>query len=67
MAGSFAGITWIIIILIVVSILVTCSEVFLRFGILSSSKGKGDGDGAFLMPASRRGGGGGGGSLLSDL
>lgn len=33
------GITWIIIILIVVSILVTCSEVFLRFGILSSSKG----------------------------
>ena len=28
--------TWIIIILIVISILVTCSEVFLRFGILST-------------------------------
>jgi len=33
-------ITWIIIILIIVSILVTCSEVFLRFGILSAGKGK---------------------------
>jgi uncharacterized Rmd1/YagE family protein len=31
-------ITWIIIILILLSIFVTCSEVFLRFGILSSSK-----------------------------
>ncbi|KAF2091291.1 DUF155-domain-containing protein [Saccharata proteae CBS 121410] len=31
-------ITWIIIVLIVLSILVTCSEVFLRFGILSGSK-----------------------------
>ncbi|KAJ9668431.1 Sad1-interacting factor 3 [Coniosporium apollinis] len=30
-------ITWIIIILIILSILVTCSEVFLRFGILSKS------------------------------
>ncbi|KAK4982019.1 Sad1-interacting factor 3 [Elasticomyces elasticus] len=35
-------ITWIIIILIVLSILVTCSEVFLRFGILSTQKGKPD-------------------------
>ena len=35
-------ITWIIIILIVLSILVTCTEVFLRFGILASEKGKGD-------------------------
>lgn len=30
-------ITWIIIILIILSILVTCSEVFLRFGLLSKS------------------------------
>jgi hypothetical protein len=35
-------ITWIIIVLIVISILVTCTEVFLRFGILASDKGKGD-------------------------
>jgi len=35
-------ITWIIIILIIVSILVTCSEVFLRFGILSKDKNKPD-------------------------
>jgi uncharacterized Rmd1/YagE family protein len=34
-------ITWIIIILIVISILVTCTEVFLRFGILASEHGKG--------------------------
>lgn len=34
------GITWIIIVLIVISILVTCSEVFLRFGILSHGGGK---------------------------
>ncbi|KAB8239428.1 hypothetical protein BDV23DRAFT_151972 [Aspergillus alliaceus] len=31
--------TWIIIVLIIISILVTTSEVFLRFGILSSGKG----------------------------
>lgn len=31
--------TWIIIVLIVISILVTCSEVFLRFGILSAKGG----------------------------
>ena len=30
--------TWIIIWLIAISILVTCSEVFLRFGILSTSR-----------------------------
>lgn len=35
-------ITWIIIILIVLSIFVTCSEVFLRFGILAKSKHPGD-------------------------
>ena len=33
-------ITWIIIVLIVVSILVTCSEVFLRFGLLHKNGGK---------------------------
>lgn len=35
-------ITWIIIVLIILSILVTSSEVILRFGILAAS-GKGDG------------------------
>ncbi|KAF2222560.1 hypothetical protein BDZ85DRAFT_129543 [Elsinoe ampelina] len=34
-------ITWIIIVLIIISILVTCSEVFLRFGILAAGKGSG--------------------------
>jgi len=38
--NSSIGITWIIIVLIILSILVTCSEVFLRFGILSAGKGK---------------------------
>jgi Uncharacterised ACR, YagE family COG1723 len=33
-------ITWIIIVLIIISIFVTCSEVFLRFGLLTSSKNK---------------------------
>jgi uncharacterized Rmd1/YagE family protein len=41
-------ITWIIIILIIVSILVTCSEVFLRFGILSKDKNKPDAGGNLL-------------------
>lgn len=36
-------ITWIIIVLIVLSILVTCSEVFLRFGILVKSRHSGTG------------------------
>ena len=36
--GSNAGLTWIIIILIILSIAVTCSEVFLRFGILTKEK-----------------------------
>jgi hypothetical protein len=31
----FLDITWIIIILIIISIFVTCFEVFLRFGLLS--------------------------------
>lgn len=34
-------ITWIIIILIVLSICVTCLEVLLRFAILNAQKGKG--------------------------
>lgn len=40
------GITWIIIVLIVLSIIVTCSEVFLRFGILTSGKHKPTADAA---------------------
>jgi uncharacterized Rmd1/YagE family protein len=36
---KMSRITWIIIILIILSILVTCSEVFLRFGILNKEKG----------------------------
>lgn len=36
-------ITWIIIVLIILSILVTCTEVFLRFGILASGRGKEEG------------------------
>lgn len=39
-------ITWIIIVLIVLSILVTCTEVFLRFAILAEGKGNGSGKGA---------------------
>lgn len=43
-------ITWIIIVLIVLSILVTCTEVFLRFGILAASgKGKDGGEGGAMM------------------
>ena len=34
-------INWIIIVLIVISILVTCTEVFLRFGILNTRGGGG--------------------------
>ncbi|KAF2139953.1 uncharacterized protein K452DRAFT_231538 [Aplosporella prunicola CBS 121167] len=33
-------ITWIVIILIILSILVTCTEVFIRFGLLASGKNK---------------------------
>ena len=33
---SIKGLTWIIIVLICLSIFVTCSEVFLRFGMLSA-------------------------------
>lgn len=44
-------ITWIIIVLIILSILVTCTEVFLRFGILAAS-GKKDKEGAAMLLAS---------------
>src|SRR5271155_3552813 len=37
---KMSRITWIIIVLIGISILVTCSEVFLRFGMLSTRTGK---------------------------
>ncbi|KAF2483240.1 hypothetical protein BDY17DRAFT_280186 [Neohortaea acidophila] len=56
-------ITWIIIILIVLSILVTCTEVVLRFAILASEKGKeggsrvGVGDGGEVLGLLGIGGG----------
>lgn len=37
--NKMSRLTWIIIVLILISILVTCTEVFLRFGILSSRRG----------------------------
>ncbi|MCJ1415497.1 hypothetical protein MMC32_001829 [Xylographa parallela] len=40
---KMSRLTWIIIVLILLSIFVTCSEVFLRFGILSQRKGGGEG------------------------
>jgi hypothetical protein len=42
--SKMSGMTWIVIGLIVVSIVVTCSEVFLRFAILEG-RGKGGGAG----------------------
>lgn len=44
-------ITWIIIVLIVLSILVTSSEVILRFGILAANGGKGKGGGDAMAGA----------------
>lgn len=41
--AKMSAITWIIIVLIVISICVTVSEVGLRFGILQKSNGKGGG------------------------
>jgi uncharacterized Rmd1/YagE family protein len=38
--NKMSRITWIIIVLILISILVTCSEVFLRFGILTTRGGE---------------------------
>lgn len=40
--AKMSSITWIVIILIIVSILVTVTEVALRFGILTKDKGKGN-------------------------
>lgn len=39
-------ITWIIIVLILMSILVTCTEVFLRFALLAANAGGGKGEAA---------------------
>lgn len=36
---KMSTLTWIIIVLILISIAVTCTEVFMRFGILSKEKG----------------------------
>ena len=44
-------ITWIIIVLIILSILVTCTEVFLRFGILAASGKKGKEGAALALKA----------------
>ena len=47
-------ITWIIIVLIVLSILVTCTEVFLRFAILAKGKSNGAAGGvAVISPVAR--------------
>lgn len=39
---KMSRLTWIIIVLILLSIFVTCSEVFLRFGMLRQRKGSGE-------------------------
>lgn len=49
-------ITWIIIVLIVLSILVTCTEVFLRFAILAAEKGHEGKKGGEALMAMVRGG-----------
>ena len=46
--NKMSTITWIIIVLIGISILVTCSEVFLRFGILTQKKGHAGADCAIV-------------------
>ncbi|KAI1261375.1 hypothetical protein F5Y18DRAFT_401809 [Xylariaceae sp. FL1019] len=48
--SKMSYITWIIIVLIIISILVTVTEVGLRFGILSKEKGKGN-NGVTLLPS----------------
>ena len=48
--NKMSRLTWIIIVLIILSILVTCSEVFLRFGILSSHGTKAKGMAMCIMP-----------------
>jgi hypothetical protein len=52
---KMSTITWIIIVLIVISILVTVTEVGLRFGILAKEKGR------------KEGGGGGGGAGVARV
>ena len=48
--NKMSRITWIIIVLIGISILVTCTEVFLRFGILNTrGGGKGGAQKAMLL------------------
>ncbi len=47
-----SGLTWIIIVLILLSILVTCSEVFIRFGILSTHDSKRKSLPLCVMPSS---------------
>ena len=50
--SKMSRLTWIIIVLICLSILVTCSEVFLRFGLLSSKTGKSSARMASVNPMS---------------
>ena len=49
--NKMSHLTWIIIVLIILSIFVTCSEVFLRFGILSTRGAKAKGLPTCVMPA----------------
>lgn len=48
--NKMSRLTWIIIVLIILSIFVTCSEVFLRFGILSTRGAKAKGLPMCIMP-----------------
>ncbi|GJD02692.1 sporulation protein rmd8 [Colletotrichum higginsianum] len=48
--AKMSYITWIIIVLIIISILVTMTEVGLRFGMLSKNNGKGLAEGAAAVP-----------------
>ncbi|CAJ2500426.1 Uu.00g032790.m01.CDS01 [Anthostomella pinea] len=48
--SKMSYITWIIIVLIIISILVTVTEVALRFGILSKEKGRGNSHGDVPAP-----------------
>lgn len=62
--AKMSYITWIVIILIFISIIVTVTEVGLRFGILSKEKGKWNGrqpDGSGRKPGNVIGGGDGNG------
>lgn len=61
--AKMSAITWIVIVLIVISIIVTVTEVGLRFGILQKSKtSNGANDSRAVVSAA--GGGGGGGVVL---